>query len=121
MKNIADELRQREAETEKLKQTLRNTPPSDPAYVRTCVGSCRGVSCLVPRPHFYAWLMPFGSRGPSEFVSDTSPKFIDREGLGRYSTGTRQECIYKRYSFWMKTIYTTCANQRTYKLCIACV
>ena len=41
MKNIADELRQREAETEKLKQTLRNTPPSDPAYVRTCVGSCR--------------------------------------------------------------------------------
>lgn len=41
MKNIADELRQREAETEKLKQTLRNTSPSDPAYVRTCVGSCR--------------------------------------------------------------------------------
>ena len=41
MKSIADELRQREAETEKLKQTLRNTPPSDPAYVRTCVGSCR--------------------------------------------------------------------------------
>ena len=41
MKNIADELRQREAETEKLKQTLRNTPPSDPAYVRICVGSCR--------------------------------------------------------------------------------
>ena len=41
MKNIADELRQREAETEKLKQTLRNTPPSDPAYVRISVGSCR--------------------------------------------------------------------------------
>ena len=41
MKNIADELRQREAETEKLKQTLRNTPPSDPAYVRTCVGLFR--------------------------------------------------------------------------------
>ena len=41
MKNIADELRPREAETEKLKQTLRNTPPSDPAYVSTRVGWCR--------------------------------------------------------------------------------
>lgn len=35
MKNISDELKQREAETEKLRQTIRNTPPSDPAYVRT--------------------------------------------------------------------------------------
>ena len=33
MKNIADEMRQREAETEKLRQAVRNTPPNDPAYV----------------------------------------------------------------------------------------
>ncbi|KAJ7378122.1 hypothetical protein OS493_024787 [Desmophyllum pertusum] len=32
MKNILDDLRQREAETEKLRQTIRNTPPDDPAY-----------------------------------------------------------------------------------------
>ena len=36
--------------------------------------------------------MRFGSRGPSElFVSDTSPKYIDREGLGRRRTETRKE------------------------------
>ena len=36
--------------------------------------------------------MRFGSRGPSElFVSDTSPKCIDQEGLGRRRTGTRKE------------------------------
>ena len=36
--------------------------------------------------------MRFGSRGPSElFVSDTSPKCIDREGLGRRRTETRKE------------------------------
>lgn len=34
LKNIADDMRQREAETEKLRQTIRNTPPNDPAYVR---------------------------------------------------------------------------------------
>ena len=35
--------------------------------------------------------MRFGSRGPSEsFVSDTSPKCIDREGRGRRRTGIRQ-------------------------------
>ena len=32
--------------------------------------------------------MGFGSRGT--FVSDTSPKYIDREGLGRRRTGNRQ-------------------------------
>ena len=41
------------------------------------------IFCLVPRPHYYAWPMRFGSRGPRKFVSDTSPKCIDREGLKR--------------------------------------
>ncbi|XP_068727914.1 centriolin-like isoform X3 [Montipora capricornis] len=32
MRNTADDMRQREAETEKLRQTVRNTPQTDPAY-----------------------------------------------------------------------------------------
>ncbi len=35
MKGISDDLRQREAEAEKLRQAIRNTPPTDPAYVCT--------------------------------------------------------------------------------------
>ena len=36
--------------------------------------------------------MLFGSRAPSVlFVSNTSPKCIDLEGLGRRRTGTRKE------------------------------
>ena len=39
--------------------------------------------------------MRFGSRGPSEevfrpFASDTSPKWIDQEGLAKRHTGIRQ-------------------------------
>ena len=45
-------------------------------------------SCLVPRPHYCARPIRFGSSGPSEFTSsDTSPNCIDREGLGRRCTG----------------------------------
>ena len=53
-------------------------------------------SCLVPRPHYYAQPMRFGSCGPRKFSRpfisdlDTSPKCIDREGLKRCRTGTRQ-------------------------------
>ena len=49
--------------------------------------------CIVPRNHYCARPMRFGSRGPSEsrpFSFDTSPKCIDREGLRRPRTGTRQ-------------------------------
>ena len=42
-------------------------------------------ACLVPRPHYCARPMRFGSRGPKNF----SPKCIDWEGLGRRRTGTR--------------------------------
>ena len=58
------------------------------------------LPCLVPRPHYYARPMRFGSRGQRKFlrpspgsrpfVSDTSPKCIDREDLERRRTGTRQ-------------------------------
>ena len=77
--------------------------------------------CLVPRPHYYARLMRSGSRGPRKlnvwtfqkcktahacalrdclgvsrpFVSDTSPKCIDREGLKRRRTGTWQDYALK--------------------------
>jgi len=41
MKNIADDTRQREAEAEKLRQAVMNTPPNDPAYVRSYVTCIR--------------------------------------------------------------------------------
>ena len=61
---------------------------------RTCSVAVRVVPCLVPRPHYSARPKRFGSRGPIEnvsrpFASDTSPKWIDREGLGKRRTGTR--------------------------------
>lgn len=48
------------------------------------------LAFLVPRPHYCARQMPFGSCGPSEFVhvsfvSASSPKCIVREGLGSIS------------------------------------
>ena len=53
------------------------------------------MSCLVPRPQYYASVIRFGSRGPGRkvFVQDTSPKSIDREGLGESRTGTRQSNV----------------------------
>ena len=52
-------------------------------------------TCLVPRPHYCARPMRFGSRGPSEFfVSGTSRKCIDREGPERRRIGTRQSNDY---------------------------
>ena len=49
------------------------------------------TSCLVSRPHYST---AYGSRVTCServfFVSDTSPKCIDREGLKRRGSGTRQ-------------------------------
>lgn len=47
MKNIADEMRQREAETEKLRQAVRNTPPNDPAYVSAWRAYVRSLKEIV--------------------------------------------------------------------------
>ena len=51
--------------------------------------------CLVPRPYYSTRPKRFGSCGPIEnvrwpFASDTSPKWIDLEGLWKRRTGTRQ-------------------------------
>ena len=46
------------------------------------------TTSLVPRPHHSARPLRFRSRGP--FVSDTSPKCIDREDLGRRRTANRK-------------------------------
>ena len=58
----------------------------------------KGVSpCLVSRSHFSARPKRFGSRGASgayTLASDTSLKWINREGLWKRRTGTRQ-CIPK--------------------------
>ena len=45
--------------------------------------------------------MRFGSRGPSEFVSDTSLKCIDREGLGR----RRSEAAQRLDKTWRDTTH----------------
>ena len=48
------------------------------------------VVCLVPRRHYSASSIRNGSCGPSEPSSETSPKCINREGLGKRRTGTRK-------------------------------
>ena len=54
---------------------------------------------LVPRRHYCARSMRFWSRGlskfffPRPFVSDTSLKYIDCEGLGKCGTGARQVAL----------------------------
>ena len=54
----------------------------------------RSCGCLVPSPLYCARPMQFGWRGPSEFfVSDNSPKCIEREGLERHRTGTREGLV----------------------------
>ena len=47
------------------------------------------VACLVPRPLYFVAAEPFRdtwSERKRPFVSDTSPKWIDREGLGKSRT-----------------------------------
>ena len=66
---------------------LRHFGGHMPVNIRLTVHLCVHP-CLVPWPHYYAWPMHFGSCGP--FLSDTSPKCIDREGLERCRTGTRR-------------------------------
>ena len=54
----------------------------------------RSCGCLVPSPLYCARPMQFGWRGPSEFfVSDNSPKCIEREGLERHRKGTREGLV----------------------------
>lgn len=61
-----------------------------------CLALLTFKSCLVSRPHYSAWARRFRSRGPREnafcpFALDTSMvKWIDRKGLGKYCSGTRE-------------------------------
>ena len=51
--------------------------------------------CLFYRPRYSARLMRYGSRGPSQFFfSDTPPKCLDRDCVGRRRTGTRHGNVY---------------------------
>ena len=73
MKNIADEMRQREAETEKLRQALRNTPPNDPAYVCSCIAVIAlfwfytgfQLSIVKPKQKQSLWPITVGEDKPS--------------------------------------------------------
>ena len=66
---------------------LRHFGSHMPVNIRLTVHLCVHP-CLVPWPHYYAWPMRFRSRGPC--LLDMSAKCIDREGLERCRTGTRQ-------------------------------
>ena len=68
--------------------------------------------CLVPRPHYYARPIVSGHvvresfRGVSRpFVSDTSPRCIDREGLERRRKETRQIISYIRIYIFLFLSY----------------
>ena len=64
-----------------------------------------GKPCLVPRPHYYSpsdafrvtWSEKVFDGVSRPFVSDTSSKCIDREGLERRRIGTRQRQAYCAY------------------------
>ena len=51
--------------------------------------------CLVHGPYYSARLMRFGSRGLSEHFSDTPPKYLDRDCVGKHRTGTRLGNVYR--------------------------
>ena len=48
-------------------------------------------------PHYSARLMRLGSRGQTEIIfSDTPPKCLERDYVGRRHTGTRHGNVYRR-------------------------
>ena len=63
----------------------------------------RALTCLVPRPTprgqfvlgHLVWAKKWVSR---KFASDTSPKWIDRKGLGKRRTGTREGTDHRKLS-----------------------
>lgn len=79
-------------------------------------GLCRTAvcRCLVRRPHYSAWLMRFGSRDPSEFFfSDTPPKCLDRDCVGRRrSVGEKQGIV-----TWDCCLSATCFTNSDISAC----
>ena len=66
------------------------------AAMMPCILHITNRSCLVPKHLYFAVVNPFQvTRSERKlcqpFVSDMSPKQIDREGLGKSLTGTRQQ------------------------------
>ena len=57
----------------------------------TCTSPHNAPYLPPPPPHAF--------RVTWSFISDTSPKCIDRKGLGRRRTGTKQDFGYKRKSY----------------------
>ena len=83
------------------------------------------VTCLVLRPHFSSLPKCFRSRDPCEnvknvprpFVSDTSLKRIDRDGLGKRRTGTRQQCNYSNVQWALMTGFRTDFTSLVWNFC----
>ena len=88
-----------------LRRIIHSSSSSKTANNKIPVSSCFNDSeglyrktvfrCLVHRPHYSARLMRLGSRGPREFFfSDTPPKCLHRDCVGRRRTGTRYGDVY---------------------------
>ena len=56
-----------------------STPSPPPGSLKKVFHVCLPTACLVPRPHYCARPMHFGSRGPK----NVTEKCVDREGLER--------------------------------------
>ena len=103
-----------------LKSSIESYPICDDPLSRSA--RC----CLVPRPQFFARPKRFGSRGPSENVpqtSNTSPKWIDWEGLGKRRTGFLQGLGRARCSIapLQKPRQSHCfCEQQTYPILFSC-
>ena len=94
----------------------------DQCYINVVLRNFSELSsftCLVPRPHYYERPMRFRSPAWSEkvfrpFISDTSPKSIDREGLKRCHTGTRQVLYIRSCILSNSEGFTMSLNWRTF-------
>ena len=70
--------------------------------------------CLVCRPHYSARLMRFGSRGLSEFFfSDTPPKCLDRDCVGRRRSVREKQGIVT----WNCCLSATCFTNSDISAC----
>ena len=70
--------------------------------------------CLVGTPHYSARLMCFGSRGPSEFFfSDTPPKCLDRDCVGRRRSVREKQGIVT----WNCCLSATCFTNSDISAC----
>ena len=74
------------------------------------------VSCLVPRPHYYAWPMRFGSHGPRKFLRPRQTRRSETFCLtwgGRFGSGraVNNFSAHERYPAAMESPEDKAANQ----------